>query len=408
MKNLTLKNIAEACNGQLFCNDEVLANTEVEDITTDSRKAGKGSLFVAIKGQNVDGHDYINQTYENGALCVISENKLDTLKPYILVENSLIAIKMVAEFYRQNLDIKVVGISGSVGKTSTKEAIYSVLSEKFNTLKTLGNFNNGYCHLEKLGDRDGVLRAKTEMFKYLSENGSVVLNGDDDKLITVDEVNGKKPVFYHMSGENSDIYADNIVHMGIKGIKATLHYKDSKIDVNIHIPGTHMVYNALAAMCVGKEFGMTDEEIKNGINKLESVVGRNNIIEKDEYTVIDDCYNANPVSMRASLDVLSFADTRKVAILGDMFELGKDEEKLHEEIGKYIAKSDIDVVVLCGKLMNNAYTYLLKNSENKKLYYFDELKTLLSELDRILENDDTILVKASHGMEFSKIISCIK
>ena len=112
--------------------------------------------------------------------------------------------------------------------------------------------------------------------------------------------------------------------------------------------------------------------------------------------------------MRASLDVLSFADTRKVAILGDMFELGKDEEKLHEEIGKYIAKSDIDVVVLCGKLMNNAYTYLLKNSENKKLYYFDELKTLLSELDRILENDDTILVKASHGMEFSKIISCIK
>ena len=450
-----LKNIAEACNGQLFCNDEVLANTEVEDITTDSRKAGKGSLFVAIKGQNVDGHDYINQTYENGALCVISENKLDTLKPYILVENSLIAIKMVAEFYRQNLDIKVVGISGSVGKTSTKEAIYSVLSEKFNTLKTLGNFNNelglpltvfrlrdeheiavlemgisdfgemtrlakiarpdvsvitniGYCHLEKLGDRDGVLRAKTEMFKYLSENGSVVLNGDDDKLITVDEVNGKKPVFYHMSGENSDIYADNIVHMGIKGIKATLHYKDSKIDVNIHIPGTHMVYNALAAMCVGKEFGMTDEEIKNGINKLESVVGRNNIIEKDEYTVIDDCYNANPVSMRASLDVLSFADTRKVAILGDMFELGKDEEKLHEEIGKYIAKSDIDVVVLCGKLMNNAYTYLLKNSENKKLYYFDELKTLLSELDRILENDDTILVKASHGMEFSKIISCIK
>lgn len=455
MKNLTLKNIAEACNGQLFCNDEVLANTEVEDITTDSRKAGKGSLFVAIKGQNVDGHDYINQTYENGALCVISENKLDTLKPYILVENSLIAIKMVAEFYRQNLDIKVVGISGSVGKTSTKEAIYSVLSEKFNTLKTLGNFNNelglpltvfrlrdeheiavlemgisdfgemtrlakiarpdvsvitniGYCHLEKLGDRDGVLRAKTEMFKYLSENGSVVLNGDDDKLITVDEVNGKKPVFYHMSGENSDIYADNIVHMGIKGIKATLHYKDSKIDVNIHIPGTHMVYNALAAMCVGKEFGMTDEEIKNGINKLESVVGRNNIIEKDEYTVIDDCYNANPVSMRASLDVLSFADTRKVAILGDMFELGKDEEKLHEEIGKYIAKSDIDVVVLCGKLMNNAYTYLLKNSENKKLYYFDELKTLLSELDRILENDDTILVKASHGMEFSKIISYIK
>ena len=138
---------------------------------------------------------------------------------------------------------------------------------------------------------------------------------------------------------------------------------------------------------------------------------RQKVISTDKgYTIIDDSYNASPDSMKAAINVLRDMDVigKRIAVLGDMFELGKDEEKLHEEIGKYIAKSDIDVVVLCGKLMNNAYTYLLKNSENKKLYYFDELKTLLSELDRILENDDTILVKASHGMEFSKIISCIK
>ena len=454
MKNLTLKTVAQACGGQLFCNDEQIANIEIEGIVTDSRKVAKNYLFVAIKGAKVDGHDFIDATYECGAIAVLSEKKLDTENPYILVENSLIAVKQIAKFYREGLDIKVVGISGSVGKTSTKEAIYAVLSEKYKTLKTEGNFNNelglpltvfnireehqiavlemgisdfdemtrlseiakpdvevitniGYCHLEKLGDRDGVLRAKTEMFKNLKPNGTVILNGDDDKLITVSSVQGKAPVFYHLNG-TSGIYADNIKHSGIKGVKATLHYNDSAIDVNIHIPGTHMVYNALAAVCVGKEFGLTDEEIKNGINKLESVVGRNNILEKDDITIIDDCYNANPVSMKASLDVLSYADGRKVAVLGDMFELGKNEAELHEEIGKYLADSSIDVVVLCGKLMNNAYTYLLEHASGKKLYYFDQLKLLLSEIDRIIQVDDTVLIKASHSMQFSKIVQYIR
>lgn len=473
MKNLSLENIAAACGGRLFCNGRETAEMVVSDIVTDNRKVTKDALFVAIKGNRVDGHDFIPSAYEAGACCVISEKIIATEKAFIVVDNSLLAIKKIAAFYREQLDIKVVGITGSVGKTSTKEMIYSVLAEKYNVLKTEGNFNNelglpltvfrirdeheiavlemgisdfgemtrlseiakpdvsvitniGLCHLENLKSRDGILKAKTEMFLHLSENGTIILNGDDDKLITVKDYNGIKPVFYHVHDaeshemnindaemENTDgekysngskIYADNIISDGIKGIRCTLHYNDSSIDVKINIPGKHMVYNAMAAMCVGKTFALSDEEIKRGIEKLRPVNGRNNMIERNGITIIDDCYNANPVSMKAGIDVLSHADNRRVAVLGDMGELGTNEQMLHIEIGRYLADSNIDVIVLCGRLMNNAYTYLLENSNNKKLYYFDKIEDLISELERIIRQNDTILVKASHSMEFNKII----
>lgn len=459
MKNLSLKNIAKVCGGKLYCSDETIADTEVTSIVSDSRKIEKGGLFVAIKGNVVDGHDYIESAYAQGVMAVMSQKELDTDKPYILIDDPYIAVKKLEKFYREGLDIKVVGVTGSVGKTSTKEMIYSVLNEKYNTLKTDGNFNNelglpltvfrirdeheiavlemgisdfgemtrlteiakpdvavitnvGFCHLEKLGTRDGVLKAKTEIFNSLAKDGKIILNGDDDKLATVSEYNGIKPVFFHVS-ENSDsssnnVYADQIKTDGVKGVYATLHYNDSVIDVKINIPGIHMVYNALAALCVGKAFGLSDDEIKAGIEKVAPLEGRNNIVEKDNVILINGCYNANPMSMKASIDVLSYADTRKVAILGDMFELGENEKEMHKEIGEYLADTDVDVIVLCGKLMNNAYTYLLENASDKKLYYFDRLKELLTELDRILQDDDTVLIKASHGMEFAKIIQYIR
>lgn len=458
MKNLSLENIAAACGGRLFCYERETAEMVVSDIVTDNRKVTKDALFVAIKGNRVDGHDFIPSAYEAGACCVISEKIIATEKPFIVVDKSLSAIRKIAAFYREQLDIKVVGITGSVGKTSTKEMIYSVLAEKYNVLKTEGNFNNelglpltvfrirdeheiavlemgisdfgemtrlseiakpdvavitniGLCHLENLKSRDGILKAKTEMFLNLSENGTIILNGDDDKLITVQDYNGIEPVFYHVhdadSGKcsnDSKIYADNIMSDGIKGVRCTLHYNDSSFDVKINIPGKHMVYNAMAAMCAGKTFGLSDAEIKRGIEKLRPVNGRNNIIERNGITIIDDCYNANPVSMKAGIDVLSYAENRKVAVLGDMGELGTNEQMLHVEIGRYLADSDIDVIVLCGRLMNHAYTYLLENSNNKKLYYFDKIEDLISELERIIRQKDTILVKASHSMEFNKII----
>ena len=410
---------------------------------------------MAIKGNQVDGHDYIEDAFQKGAMAVISQKELETDQPYIVVENPYIAVKKIAKYYRECLDIKVVAVTGSVGKTSTKEIISSVLSEKYNTLKTNGNFNNelgvpltifrireehevavlelgisdfgemtrlsemakpdvavitniGYCHLENLGSRDGILKAKTEVFQYLSKDGKIILNGDDDRLATINEFEGIKPVFYHLENKTSGIYADHIKAKGLKGICCTLHYEDTAIDVRISIPGTHMVYNALAALCVGKAFGLTDEEIKRGIEKVKPVAGRNHIVEKDNVTVIDDAYNANPVSMKAGIDVLTTVEGRKVAVLGDMLELGKNEIALHREIGEYLAKTNIDVIVLCGELMNNAYTYLLKECPEKKLYYFDRLKELLSEIDRIILEDDTVLIKASHGMDFAKIIQYIR
>ncbi len=453
MKNLTLQNLAIACNGKLYNAHGSICHTEIETIVTDSRTVTENSLFVAIKGERVDGHDFINGCYEAGALCVISEKELDTENPYICVEHSLQAIKDIAEFYLAGLNCKVVGITGSVGKTSTKEMIYSVLSEKYHVLKTEGNFNNelglpltvfrireeheiavlemgisdfgemsrlakisrpdisvitniGLCHLENLGTRDGILQAKTEMFDFLKDQAAIILNGDDDKLSAIQEYKGIRPMFYGIeNAEQSQVYADSILPVGINGIRCRIHdRKQLDIDVMIRIPGKHMVYNALAAVCVGKQFGLSPEEIRQGIEKLLPVSGRNHIIQADGITLIDDCYNANPVSMKASIDVLSYADTRKVAILGDMFELGREEANLHAEIGDYIGKKGIDVVVLAGKLMKSAYLKLHEENENYNLYYFEQADDMIPELEHIIQSDDTVLVKASHGMNFIKII----
>lgn len=448
MKNLSLENIAKACNGILFSNEES-KNSIISGVVIDSRKVEKNYLFVAIKGERVDGHDYIDNVFEKGALCVISESKLETSKPYILVDSSLKALKDIAEFYLSGLNVLVVGITGSVGKTSTKEMIYSVLSEKYNVLKTEGNFNNeiglpltvfkikeeheiailemgisdfgemtrlskiakpdvsvitniGLCHLENLKTRDGILKAKTEMFNNLKKNGTIILNGDDDKLITVKEFNNIKPVFYGLD-KKFNIFADNIIPNGIKGIACDLHCDGEVVNAKINIPGNHMVYNALAALCVGKHFNMSLLEISKGISKLQPITGRNNIMDVNGITLIDDCYNANPISMKSSIDVLQYANGRKVAILGDMFELGKNEANLHKEIGKYLLDKHIDVVILAGKLMMNAYLELDDIYENK-VFYFDEVKDLISELKNILMKNDTVLVKASHGMHFNRII----
>lgn len=457
MKNLTLENIANACGGILVCKSEEIKYKEVSDIVTDNRKVTEGALFVAIKGNRVDGHSFIDSAYESGAICVIAEKDIEDDRPYIIVENSLNAIKKIAQFYRENLNIKVVGITGSVGKTSTKEVIASVLSQKYNVLKTEGNFNNelglpltifkireeheiavlemgisdfgemtrlseiarpdvavitniGICHLENLKTRDGILQAKTEMFKNIKENAVIILNGDDDKLSTVKEYNGIKPVFYYVDDvSEKNIYADKIESNGIKGIKCNIHYNESDINVNINIPGRHMIYNALAAVCVGKVFALNDEEIKSGIEKLKPVSGRNNIIELNNLTVIDDCYNANPISMKASIDVLGYAEGRRVAILGDMFELGANEEALHAGIGEYISNTDIEVVIFVGHLMNNAFIKLSDvDSHNRKIYYFDNLDEMFTEFDKIIMTNDNILVKASHGMNFVKIIDYLK
>lgn len=503
---MTLRRIAEACGGILHTNNG-MENVEIDSIVTDSRQAGEGALFAAIKGERVDGHKFIPAVMEQGAVCVLSEQELpgDTKGSWIKVISTLQALKDIAEYYLKQLSIPVVGITGSVGKTSTKEMIAAVLSRKYRTLKTQGNFNNelglpltvfrireedeiavlemgisdfgemhrlakiarpdtcvitniGQCHLEFLHSRDGILQAKTEIFDFLRPDGTIILNGNDDKLRTVQNVNGIAPVFFGLkmehagnsagaaenaehagdgadaaenaeyagdgagaaenaknpavTGEKADlelsVWADCIESRGLKGISCRIHTLQGAFDVLVPIPGQHMVYNALAGTAVGLRYGLTLEQIKAGIESLQPVSGRFHIIETEDYTIIDDCYNANPVSMKASLEVLQDGNGRKVALLGDMGELGENEAALHGEVGSFAGTCRIDKVVAVGPLCRTLTEKAKEINPALETVHYDSLEELLKNLNQEVKTGDTILVKASHFMEFPKIVEALQ
>lgn len=420
-------------------------DTAVSSIERDSREIKENSLFLAIKGARVDGHDFIEKCYEAGAVCALCEKAPENAsKPYILVDDTLKAVKKIAKAYRELFNIPIVGISGSVGKTSTKEMIASVLSEKYNVHKTQGNLNNelgvpltlfgmddnteaaviemgisgfdemrrisemvqptievitiiGECHLENLGDRDGVFKAKTEMFENLRDGGTVILNADDDKLAKVTEIKGKAPVFYGIKG--GAYRAENIKNNGVLGVDADLLFGGKRLSVTIPAIGTYMVANALAAAAVGVELGLSDDEIKAGISAYKTVGSRANLIDTGKIRIIDDCYNANPTSVKASIDTLMNFDGRKVAILGDMKELGENELALHYEVGEYAKKCD--KVIAVGPLAE-------KLAEGADGIYFKTKEELIEKLPEIIENGDIVLVKASHSMAFEKLTEELK
>ena len=453
MKNMSLQKIAAACGGT-YCGSADLSDREVSSVVIDSRKAEKDSLFIAIKGARVDGHSFIPQVMEKGALCAVSEQDLgDVPYPYIKVGSCEQALKDIAEHYRRSLDIRVVGISGSVGKTSTKEMIASVLGQKFNVLKTEGNFNNeiglpltvfnireeheiavlemgishfgemtrlakiarpdicvitniGVAHIESLGSRDGILKAKTEMFKYMNPEGTIILNGDDDKLRGFVPENGVSPVYFGLD-PSCPYHAEKTENKGLRGTDAEFVTPDSRFRAHISIPGGHMVYNALAGIAVGTALGMTPDEMARGIEALVPIAGRNNLIETKRWSIIDDCYNANPASMKSSLDVLACADTRTVAILGDMFELGASEKEMHYEVGAYAAEKGISVLICIGGLSAETARGAREAADGAamEILHYSTKEDFFKEMNDVLKKDDTILVKASHGMEFTEIVN---
>lgn len=466
MKNLTLENIARACSSEL----KNAGGNETKEITCaviDSRKIEEGGLFFATKGEKVDGHRFIGQVFEKGAACVVTCMTPEEVEaaygvpaeawgPYILVDDSLRALRKVASFYRNGLTIPVVGITGSVGKTSTKEFIAGVLSEKYCVLKTEGNFNNeiglpltllriqeehevavvemgisdfgemsrlgemakpdicvitniGQCHLENLHNREGIFRAKTEIFHYMKDGGEVCLNGEDDLLAAVTEVNGKKVHHFGISDrEGFGVYATDIESLGLLGSKAVLHMPEGSCPIEISLPGIHMVINATAAALVGRLLGLSLEEIHAGIHNVTPVGGRSNLIKTKDKLVIDDCYNANPVSMKAAIDLLATATDRKVAILGDMFELGEREDSLHAEVGAYAVEQGIDAVYCVGTLSKAMYDAALEAYDGSQdVRYFADRDELMDSLPDLLEPNDTILVKASHGMGFAKVVEAL-
>lgn len=459
MREMTLEHIAQACHGT-YVGDSQKMQVEIKGAVTDSRKIEEGFLFIPIKGARADGHDFIPDVIAKGAAAVLSEKELtDCAVPYIRVGSSEQALKDIAEYYRSRLAIPIIGITGSVGKTSTKEMIASVLSEKYCVLKTEKNFNNeiglpltllrireehevavvemgisdfgemhrlarmaqpdicvitniGICHLENLKNRDGILKAKSEIFDYLKPEGHIVLNGEDDKLSTIEEVSGVRPVFYgFMQKENrgisKEIYADEIQNCGLKGVKVQIHTPKGLVRVHIPIPGEHNIYNAMAATAIGLCLKMELSEIKAGIEHVETIGGRSNLMEIGNMIVIDDCYNANPVSMRASLDVLTYGLGRTIAVLGDMGELGENEKHLHYGVGAYVAEKQIDVL-FCAGMISGEMARGAKDAGAKQVYYYETREELTAQLLEYLQEGDTVLIKASHFMEYPKIVEAIK
>lgn len=459
MEHMTLERIAAACGGH-YNGDESDKNREVMGVVLDSRQAEADFCFVATRGERVDGHSFIPDVLAKGAACVVCEYIPEgTDGNFIVVKDSFQALREIAEYYRSTLRIPVIGITGSVGKTSTKEFIAGVLAQKYNVLKTEGNFNNeigvpltllrirkeheiavvemginhfgemrrlsrmvkpdtcvmtniGECHLEFLGSREGILRAKSEIFDYLSEEGTVYVNGDDDMLQTIERVKHKRPVRFGLDS-HSDYYADGIVNKGLFGCAFRLHTPEGCFAAETHLPGEHMIRNALAAAAVARQYGLTEREIAQGIASVLPVGGRSNLVKRGSLTLIDDCYNANPVSMRAALDLLASAEGRKIAILGDMGELGENEAEYHAQIGAYAVNAPITGLICVGKLAKHMYQGACREKEktlrNTFVKYYETLDELLAHIENgsIRMEELTVLVKASHSMRFERIVDAL-
>ncbi len=452
MKNMTIENIIKATRGEYF-GPEGKRSFEVTSIVKDNREVVEGSLFVPFKGAKVDAHDFIPQAIEAGAAVVLSEYDLSEGVTYIKVASCPQAWKDLAAFYRQQLECEIIGIVGSVGKTSTKEMVASVLGTKYKVQKTAGNFNNeiglpltifsikeehevaivemgisdfhemtrlaeiakpdmvvmtniGDCHLEQLIDRDGVLKAKSEVIPYIKKGGALVLNMDDAKLASISQKEGIEILGYGMDEKNA-AYATNSVTAGIAAQKATFHMGGEYFEATIPMSGEHNVYNALAAICVGSRMGLSMEQMKQGIETVPVVAGRNNQIESNGCTIIDDCYNANPASMKASLGVLANAKGRTIAVLGDMGELGKKEKELHYEVGTFAAQKEIDWICCVGELAKEIARGAREHG-GKHVEEFATKTELISCLKKEKRVGDTILIKASHFMEFGEVVKELK
>ncbi|MCL2052244.1 MAG: UDP-N-acetylmuramoyl-tripeptide--D-alanyl-D-alanine ligase [Lachnospiraceae bacterium] len=457
---MTIKNIIEATKGELHLPGgcDYAPDNKITGVIIDSRLIEPGHLFIATRGERVDGHSFIGKAKEKGAVAVVCEEMSAAPIPHIVIKDSLKALKDIAVFYRNQLDIPMIGITGSVGKTSTKEFIAAVLSTRFKTHLTEGNHNNeigvpltilkiraehqiavlemgindfgemhrlsemvrpdiavltniGDCHLERLKDRSGVLKAKSEIFDFLASDGNAIVNGDDILLRTIPDINGKAKLCYGIGAEN-DIIAEAVTNLGLDGTSAQIRIKKTNeiFEIRIPLPGEHMIYNALSAIAVGNLFGISPAEMSQGFKSLKSVPGRSNIIRLPAGIIIDDCYNANPYSMKSALRLLASSPGRKVAILGDMGELGTDKLKLHEKVGQEAVSAGADILVCIGEFSKKMFAgaKAAAGGNAKHIYYFADKESFLNSAGQILSADDTILIKASRFMAFETLVESLK
>ena len=438
----TTAEIAQAVGGRL-----IGADAEVGGVSTDTRTIEKGDLFVAVRGESFDGNDYIIQAAEKGAAAALCERAAEgcTL-PQIIVEDSRAAQLRLAAYHRNNIAPRLVGITGSVGKTSTKDMVFAVLSSAFETLKTEGNFNNdiglprtlfrlekrheaaviemgmsdlgeisvlsraaqpdccvitniGYCHIENLKTRENILKAKLEILDGARDGAPLILCGDDEYLGTVQR--SDRRVVRYGFGEGCDVRAADIRHLE-NGEEFTLIDGEKRYSARVPVSGAHHVLNALAAYCVGRELGLTAERIIPAFMDYQSSGLRQRTEQRGGVTLVLDCYNASPTSMESSLSVLGgmSAVGRKIAVLGDMLELGKMSAQLHAGVAEYVA-ANAQVCFLYGGEMAACRDAL--RARGFEVYHSEDKKEITAALLGYIKDGDVLLFKGSRGMRMEEI-----
>lgn len=436
---LKLKDIAEYCGGKLFGNGEV----EVTGFFTDSRQAKKGGMFIPIKGERVDGHKFIPNCFEAGCEATFSEMELEGGN-YVLVEDSRLAFQRAAAAYRAGFNIPVIGITGSVGKTTTKEFVSLALESQLNVLKTAGNANSqvglpitvfriepehdcavlelgmsmpgemerisaaakvnlaimtniGVSHIEFHGTKENILIQKLHMADYVPQDGTILANGDDELLAPLKAKDSRVRLFG--IGDNCDYKAENIETFPDR---SEFDYKAMK--VTVPSPGIHNVRNALAAIAAAEVLGLDIPKAIAAIATYCPQERRQQIKSFGKITVIDDTYNASPDSVISALRILANYSTRKIAVLADMLELGDYSEKGHRDVGAE-AKKQADFLIAVGNYARFIH-YEFGDSENS--LYFKTKEEAESFLETFVKDGDTILVKGSLGMSMNHVVNFLK
>ena len=448
MEAIKLYDVIEAVKGTVLSGE--IEDKQILSVATDSRENMSQGLFVAIKGENTDGHKYIESAKLNGAIAALVSDELDEYIDdvvYIKVDDTIKGLQDLATWYRKQFNIPVVAITGSVGKTTTKDMIASVLERKYNVLKTQGNLNSeigapmtvlglnysheiaiiemgmdhlrqiagisrivkpdtavitnvGVAHLEYLKTRENILKAKCEVFENMDENtGLAILNKDNDMLSTVD--NNFKKIWFGKD-KSADIYAENIWVDYTDGVvKADLYIENVKYDLVVPGLSEHLVYSAMSAIAVGLRYNMTVEETLEGVLNYTHTKMRMDIYKLEEnILVIDDTYNANPDSMKSLIDTVKRGNKEnKILIIGDMFELGEDSIKLHKQVLEYAVNAGVSKIVVTGENMKQAASQM----QSDVIVSYDTKEDLIDNLGKILVKDSIVALKASRGMKFENI-----
>lgn len=452
MKKMTIETVREAVGGEII---QGSGKNFVTGVSHDSRSIGEGDLFFAIKGDNFDGHRFIKDAVKAGTKCFVVSHMdwaegIDTGGlDLIMTDDTRKALADLAAFYLKDLGITTIGVTGSTGKTSTKDMLYYVCSQKYRTGRTEGNFNNdigmpltvlgfdpdievavlemgmdhfgeidelariarpkiglitniGISHLENLGSREGIMRAKMEITDYFDETNTLIISTGKD-LLRRENISGPYRLITTGTEDGDDYRVRDIKNTKEGGISFFLLHDGRQQEFKLPVAGRHNALNAAMAATCGGIMGISMEQAAEGLSHMELTGGRLSMKHNGDLTVIDDTYNASPDSMKSGIDVLcSISGKRHIAVLGDMFELGRDTKEWHRKVGEYASAKDVEKVYAIG---DNA-RYIAEGAGEKGVY-FKKKEDFLEKLPEIIENDDAVLVKGSRGMAMEKITEAL-